>query len=317
MRRAGLEAVAVLLAAAVSLAGCAADEAAGPQAEATAGSVGVLAGVVVDDAIRPVPDAAVNVTGAGTWANTTTDAGGTFRLAGLDAGTYIVRVSKAHHSTHEQAVVVLASEANELVRFQLVFEPGSVAYSTLYTWDGLIQCGAWPTTGCGNANTVTGLMMCSLGLPCFNATEDRSVELHPIDGVPDFLQSELVWEPTLASGEVLRFILGHATWQELQDGEIETDNVTEGRSPLMVTVNATRLAESSLGADRMLLIQVNTGVTVEPVPTCAPDVGAPHCGVGASFQQPYTTFTHAFYGYRPPPGWLFASGEPVPPPPPA
>ncbi|HJQ92659.1 MAG TPA: carboxypeptidase-like regulatory domain-containing protein [Candidatus Thermoplasmatota archaeon] len=299
---------------ALVLAGCAASGPSDANALADDPSLGTLAGVVVDEAIRPVEGALVKVIGGGIEANATADAEGRFAVPGLQPGSYVVRVSKEFYSPHEQAVVVQAGLAEpDLVRFQLVFEPRSIPYSNLYKFEGMFECGVWPTNGCANVNIVTGIMLCSLDLPCFNATQDRSVELIPIDGVPTFLLSEMVWEPTTATGEAMTFGLGSATRQELQDGFADGHNYTEGLSPLMLTLNGTVMADRSIGGDRMLLIQVSAGDSI-PVPASCQPIND-HCGVGVSVQQPYTTYTHAFFGYFPPPGWLFtASGQPPPPP---
>jgi hypothetical protein len=301
-----------LLAAMVLLAGCSGGGPAATGELTVDGATGLLRGVVVDDAIRPVSGATVEVSGQGLVANATSDAQGMFSIP-LPPGAYVVRVSKEFYAGHEQAVTVTAGVAEpELVRFQLVFEPRSIPYAQLYKFEGLFECSAWPTNGCANINILTGIVFCSLDLPCFNATADRSVELIPIDGVPDYLQSEMVWKPTNSLGESMIFGLGSATREELQDGFADGHNGTEGPSPLMLSLNGSVMLERSIGGDRMLLIQVSAGVTQE-APVCPPELGPP-CGVGVVVEQSYTTYTHAFFGYAPPPEWRFTSGEPVPPP---
>lgn len=313
MRQAPLVAMVVLLA------GCAGasdapSDAAGLADDPTRGT---LAGVVVDDAIRPVADASVDVTGGGTQANTTTDREGRFAIPGLEPGTYVVRVSKEFYSAHEQAVVVQDGlDEPEVVRFQLVFEPRSVPYADLYKFEGFFECGfSFPfggTNGCANVNIVTGIMLCAYDLPCMNVTSDRSVELIPITPQPDFLQSEMVWEPTSDAGRALDFGLFAATREELQDGFADGYNGTWGESPLMLQLNGTELEESRIGIDgRQLGIQVSSAWST-PIPVCA-DL-EPTCGMGVVVQQAYTTFTHAFHGYRPPAGWLFTASGPPPPP---
>jgi hypothetical protein len=301
------------LIAGVLLAGCAGTGTTGSEDGASNASQGILLGLVVDDAIRPVAGAFVNVTGQGLSFNETTDDDGRFRFQDLVPGAYLVRVGKQFYAQHEQAVVVEAGNLDpDLVRFQLVFEPRSVPYAQLYKFDGYFECGVWPTNGCANVNIATGIVLCSLDLPCFNVTGDRSVELHPIDGIPTFLQSEMVWEPTTDAGRAFLFGIGHATREELQDGMADADNFTEGLSPLTLTINATTLTEASIGGDRMLLIQVQEGVTNGVPGGC---VAYNPCGFGAAVQQSYTTYTHAFYGYLPPPGWRFTVDGPPPPPP--
>jgi hypothetical protein len=302
-----------MLVAALFLAGCTGGGAESSDDLALEAGTGVLFGLVVDDAVRPVAGAAVNLTGRDVSVNQTTDEEGRFSIADLLPGAYVVRVSKEFYTASEQAVVVAADVPDpELVRFQITFEPGSLPYVNLYKFEGFFECSAWPTNGCANVNILTGIVLCSLDLPCFNVTGDRSVELIPIDGIPTYLQSEMVWEPTNPMGESMIFGLGSATREELQDGFADGHNGTQGRSPLMLSLDEEIMLNRSIGGERMLLIQVSAGVTQE-LPVCPPELGPP-CGVGASAQQPYTTYTHAFHGFFPPAGWLFTVDGPLPPP---
>lgn len=302
---------------AVVLAGCATSEAAGGADAAADPSKGRLRGIVVDDAIRPIAGATVNITGQGVAINLTTDERGSFLVPDLEPGAYLVRVSKEFYAAHEQAVTVSSGVLEpELARFQLVFEPGSIPYSEIYQFEGLFECGfavpGYSTGGCANVNIVTGVMLCSYNLPCFNVTGDRSVELIWIARHPDFIQSELVWTPTTETGRALEFGLGAGTWQELQDGFVDSYNYTWGESPLMLQLHGADLEESRIGIDnRSLLIQIHPAWTFL-VPVCS-DV-QPNCGFGAHAQQPYRTYTHAFYGYAPPAEWRFATDGPPPPP---
>lgn len=296
-------------------------------------SLGTLAGVVVDEAIRPVAGASVDVAGAGfAGANATTDAGGRFSVPGLEPGTYIVLVSKQFYSPHQQAVTVTTGP-DELARFQLVFEPRSIPYASVYKYDGFHECGFNFVRVCSNINIATGIVLCSYdppGLPCFNVTGDRSLFFQPIDGIPNFIQAELVWTPTTEPGRALNFYIGGGNISELQLGTASTYNFTGGESPLMLRITnhegdsawcrgsdppcgKEALNESRIGTERVLLGQVDAGPTYPaPVPGCE-DIG--YCAVGFSAQQPFTMFTTVFYGYEPPSDWRFASGQPVPPPP--
>lgn len=277
---------------------------------------GWLSGVVVDEAVRPLGEALVVATGPSGILNRTTGPDGLFRMEGLAPGVYLVEVSKAFYSTHQQAIDVREAVGEPPVaKFQLALQTGSVPFVDLYKFDGFFECSAWPTNGCANINILTGIVFCSLDIPCFNVTGDRSVELIPIVPQPLFLQSEMVWTPTNDLGRAMQFGVGAATREELQDGFADGYNFTEGESPLMLTLQDDLLEESRIGVEgRQLLIQVSSGVT-QPLPAeCPPPLGSP-CGVGVNVQQAYTTFTHAFHGYRPPAGWLFTDTGQAPAPP--
>jgi hypothetical protein len=315
------------------LAGCsgkgAADDALGPSGPVGDGE-GVLRGLVVDDAIRPIAEASVLVTGGGATFNATSDAAGLFRLDGLTPGAYLVRVSKAYYSAHEQAVVVETGvEEPDLVRFQLVFEASSVPFATVYKYEGLHECGLNLIRVCSNINIATGIVLCGYhdSIPCFNVTQDSSLFFQLIDGIPTFIQAELVWEPTSETGRALNFVIGGGNQSELQSGFASGYNFTGGESPLMLritnhegenswcyqnvddceipeTLNYTRI-----GTERALLGQVDAGPSH--------DIGGVE-EVGFSVQQKFTMFTTVFYGYEPADDWRFTvHGEPPPAPPPA
>src|SRR5689334_7265977 len=56
-------------------------------------TTGIILGVVVDSAIRPIKGAAVDVSGLGVQQNATTDDGGRFAVGGLPAGTYLLKAT--------------------------------------------------------------------------------------------------------------------------------------------------------------------------------------------------------------------------------
>jgi hypothetical protein len=318
------------------MAGCAGtgagDAAAGPSGGAGNGR-GVLNGLVVDDAIRPIGEASVTVTGGGSTANTTSDSSGLFRVEGLAPGAYLVRVSKQFYSSHEQAVVVATGvEEPDLVRFQLVFEAASVPFSTVYKYEGFHECGLNVIRVCSNINIATWIVVCGStgGAVCVgNVTGDRSLFFQEIDGIPTFLQAELVWEPTLDTGSALSLVIGGGNESELNSGFASGYNFTEGESPLMLritnhegesswcyqnvedcevpeTLNYTRI-----GTERTLLGQVDAGSSQE-IGGCG--LISP-CELGFSVQQRFTMFTTVFYGYEPADEWRFTdTGAPPPPP---
>jgi hypothetical protein len=301
---------AALLAASVVLAGCAARS--GGSAAAADPTLGTLRGVVVDAAVRPLAGAAVAVQPGGL--NATTGADGLFAFPGLRPGDYSVTVAKDGYIGAATTATVAAGEGPAL---QVLLEValGSARYANLYKFDGLYECSAWPTNGCANVNILTGVVFCSLDLPCFNTTGDRSIQLIPIDGIPDYLQSEMTWEPTLDTSRNLLFGVGGATRQELQDGLAEGYNFTEGPSPLTLGLDHTLLVEKDItgASGRMLLLQISSAPTYGVPGGCAPVSDT--CGAGASFEQPFTVYTHAFFGYVPPPDWTFVGEGDAPPPP--
>lgn len=101
------------------LAGCAAPPE--PQAPAGVGpdliidegsSRGAIAGVVVDQAIRPLGQATVTLVGQSV--NRTTDAGGLFAFEDLEPGTYFLATTAEHHDAVQTSVEVQAGEVSRV-----------------------------------------------------------------------------------------------------------------------------------------------------------------------------------------------------------
>lgn len=318
------------------LAGCSdggAAEADGPEDGLPAGDLR-LEGVVVDDAVRPLADVNVTATGPTGTLGTTTDAEGLFAFEGVAPGVYIVVASKPFYISHQQAVTV-GEGAAALAKFQLTFEASQVPYANVYKYDGFYECGAYTVRLCSNVNIATWVVLCAQTNVCLgNVTQDHSLFFQWVEPGLDFLQTELAWTPTSPTGEALGLLIGGGSEEELKEGiALPAYNGTAGPSPLMLRISnhesedswcrrneqceTTEVVnESRIGTDRALLVQVDTGPSVPVTESCGVDgVYDPEpCGAGFSFQQPYTMFTIAFYGYEPPVDWLFAATGEVPPP---
>lgn len=324
----------LLVLAFATLAGCSQPEmpAAGADAILHEGE-GTLRGVVVDDAVRPVAQAAIRLTGSGAERNTTTGDDGQFLFVGLAPGTYLVEASKTYYGAHQQAVVVEAGiETPEIVKFQLVFEPGSLPFATVYKYDGMHECGLNVVRVCSNVNIATWIVLCAnTGLCMGNVTSDRSLFFQYIDGAPTFLQAELVWTATLPGGEALTLLVGGGTQEELRAGvSLPAYNLTSGPSPLVARVSnhegpsawcrnvpdppcgERALEESGIGVTRALLGQVDAGPALKADALCG---SVDPCGVGHATQQKFSLYTSVFYGYEPPADWLFSDEGLLPPPP--
>jgi hypothetical protein len=334
--------------AAIALAGCA-DKGAGAEGSdaATDGSApapdgsGSLVGLVVDDAVRPLADANVTATGPSGTRTTLSDAGGMFRFDGLAPGVYLVDVSKPFYIAHRQAVTVVEGVEPEAARFQLTFEAASVPYANVYKLEGFYECGLYTLRVCSNVNIATWVVLCAQtgGQVCIgNVTQDHSLFFQWVEPGLDFIQTEMAWSPTTATGTAMSLLIGGGSEAELKEGvSLPAYNGTSGESPLMLRVSNHEgpdnwcaretgnedcnspdvLNRSKIGTERALLIQVDTGPTFPVMESCGvPGPYDPHpCGAGVSAQQPYTLFTITFYGYEPPVDWLFATTGEVPPPP--
>lgn len=324
---------------ALLLAGCSdapADASGDGEAGAVATGVGALLGVVVDDAVRPLAGANVTAAGPSGPLQAVTGTDGGFRFDGLAPGIYLVEASKRFYITTQQAVTVVEGVEPEAATFILTFEASSVPYATLYKYDGFYECGLYTVRVCSNINILTWVVVCAnTGVCVGNVTNDHSLLFQWVEPGLDFLQTELAWTPTSSTGEALSLLIGGGNEEELKSGvSLPAYNGTQGPSPLMLRISNHEAAdswcrrneqcertdvlnESSIGTTRAMLVQVDTGPTYGVADSCGvPDVYEPQpCGAGFSFQQPFTLFTTAFYGYEPPLDWLFATTGALPPPP--
>lgn len=302
--------VLVLMLATVSMAGCAdsADNAVDGTNDDIA-APGVLRGVVVDDAIQPIEGATVVVAPGG--AQNTTNAGGEFEFPDLEPGTYTLTVSRKGY-LDETVVAPVTEGPNPIVKVILPVDSDALAYVNAYVFQGFVECAAFPFNWCAQVN-IASLILCEgYGLCVGNITTDRSLAFQWLDGVPDFLQTEMVWEASNSLGENFLFVVGGGTREELAGGFVSALNTTRGPSPLMMQLDGDTLEEHSIGGERALMTQLHPSPQEEIPGGC---VQWNPCGPSFHLMQDYEYFTHTFFGYEPPEDWLFAEDGAPPGPP--
>ena len=269
-------------------------------------TTGVLRGVVVDEAIRPLADVIVTITGF-TNANTTTTANGGFGFEGLEPGTYFVMATKAGFSTTQQSAEVVAGvDDPPLVRFQLVIDPETRPFFDAYVFDGYIQCSF--------SLLAAGFAACSTLGP---VSTDRLDVTYTLDKTPDWLQSEMLWDSTQAASDALSM-----SYSASGDGALLTNWADAGgSSPITIQTNRTLNAQWNIGNGTDLFIRIFNQPIEGTRPSdpvngddCVdrPGLGGCLTGLGLTVQQQLTIYTHAFYGYTPDPSWRFSEASMVP-----
>jgi hypothetical protein len=304
-------AVALLLVA--GLAGCAGDASdAAREAPGEPGTV-TLRGVVVDEAIRPVAGARIDVDGAAVnGTGNATGADGLFAVPGLQPGAHVVRAAKPGYADAVTQVDLRLGAGNEAVKLVLVADPSGLAFAEVQKIDGYVECGTDTFNShfaaCGSGNVGSFIVCAQAGVCQGNVSADRYIVIQRFDRTPTFLVIEVAWEATQALGTSLSVWLGSATKEQLRFYPETPDvwNTTEGPSPLYGTMNGTVLNESGIGKDAWFLAQVFAGDAGQTGPAA----------LGAVVQQRFQMFFTSFYGYEPPPDWRFATTG-VPPAPPA
>jgi hypothetical protein len=271
--------------------------------EATA-TTGVIRGIVVDAAIRPIAGATVSLKGDTPATVETTD-DGAFGFDRLPPGTYFLSVHKVGFADVQQSADVVAGvEEPPIVKVQLVADGKPAPFYAEYKVEGIIECGTSAIALCGGVHDVV-VIACieSGGAVCLpQPTNDAYSAFLAIDGTPDYVQTEMVWETTQALGDSMSYALRYADKETYDGGMYEGGfDSFEGPSPLLGHVSGEDAAEAELGNRTGLVFSIFSG-------------GAQGTPLGVTVEQSYTFFIHAFYGYEPPEGWRFTDAGTVPPP---
>lgn len=273
-------------------------------------TTGVIRGIVVDEAIRPL--AGVSVTIQGRDDATTSNHGGAFGFDGLDPGAYTVAASLAGHVTVQiEATVVAGLDDPDLVKILLGRDASGGAFFTERTFEGFLECDAATGNWCYLANKHTCTVYSAAGQRCTNVTADNSffaIDVTDLNGPPDWTQSELVWKSTQS---VFTYLLTRIDIL-VTPPTIEYSNSSHGNSPLKVTFNRTEAEDHKLGTEGQLGLKVFSYGN----PTLC-DTNANLCAATAAVNQRITFYVHLFYGYEPPHDWRFTDNSEVPGPPPS
>lgn len=316
-----------LLVAATALAGCSGgggdgdggpDPAEGPPPLQATATTGVIRGVVVDEAIRPLPNVTVQASGpGGASATATTGEDGFFGLQGLAPGNWFLAASKVAYESSQVGVEVVAGlDSPPIAKIQMVFVPGAVPFQVLIHYEGFLECAVPGANVCFILNFYPCLVQQAAGQPCSgNVTNDNSVfQIHEqilsFQRNPDWTQAELVWESTQAVTDWLRIRMS-ANSPDDGSGIDERNLVVSGPSPLMASLNASVNEEWELGvAEGLALESFAAGNDM----LCGlPNVGVNPCQ-GVTLNQRVDFYFHFFFGYAPPEGWRFSADGDVPPP---
>lgn len=313
----GSLAPALVLVAALVVAGCASKDRPDLPAVDMPGP-GSIAGVVVDQAVRPIEGALVEVLDL--QLSATTDADGAFLVTGVPAGVHVVRASHGLYDTQQQTVeVVEGADEGTKAKFQLNRVIFATPYSQVQKFDGFIVCSVgfslYASEECGEG----------VGMPC----ED------PVLGTPlpppgctrvggqgnnfaqwDFyldgpfvrtLVVEMSWEPASPTLEEFQLNVGN-DWTCTPFCNGNGLNVTGGPSPLYTTVTFDSLQLTDrLGNDVALTADTRFSTFVWP----NWGSGDPE-QLNVALNQPYQAFATAFYYLPAPVGWSFLAGDVAP-----
>ena len=297
-----MRSVALLVVVALLLAGCSdgnggakndLEDVFGDTPRAASGK-GLIRGLVLTPAIVPIQGATVQLTGSAL--NQTTDDDGAFVFVDLDPGTYFLQVSKPGWTSLQQSADVAADvQEPAILRITIDKVPGAEPRAVTLQADGYISC--------------------SLGTPLTYSScatlEDESPEIYfDIDGVPNWIQTEVIWDSTQPSGDWLYMIQGFCTCDggvpDLpRDGGSRFDETPEATNPYIANANTTFLQEWDVGNDP------DVAQLVVSVSSSGPQPQETN-GSGVALNQAFSVYATFFYNFIPDPEWTFGEDGPYP-----
>lgn len=253
---------------------------------------GLIRGIVLDASLTPVPGATVKLVGQ---EDRTTDGNGIFVFSDLDPGTYFLQASKPGWTEVQQSVDVQADVAEPpIVKVSIERIPGAEPRAETLVLDGYISCSAGTPVSFHDCNTVE---------------EQRSRVYFPIQGRPQWVQTELIWDSTQAAGDWLYVVQGVCA---CADGEVPDvgpgrfDETPEATSPYIARATPDFLADQDAGGENLELVVDASASGPEPETTN---------GSGIALNQRFQVYATFFYNLEPAADWMFVEDGPYPVPP--
>lgn len=262
-----------------------ADEAAKQVEVAATDTTGIIRGVVVDEAIRPL--AGVEVAVEGTGRNQTTSAAGAFGFEGLAGGTYFLTAHRPRFEAVRIGIIVEAGKKDpEPVRVVMAAIPGTEPFIEAFNAKIFIALSVPMVGTLGGDDLGTG----DPDRLIFNVQPNATV-----------IQMETKWEATLPTSQQLR-MYGSASEQ----GSPIAIHSASGASPLVIRVNGTEEGDVADG------FYFGVGSLSRGITSTEP----PNPNGYLVFNQQVDGFAHAFHNFMPDEGWVFVRDGPhaLPPP---
>jgi len=260
-------------------------------------TTGIIRGIVVDTAVRPVAGVHLSLKAGDKVLTTDSIANGGFGFQGLAPGTYFITAAKPGFNDVRTSADVKANDAAPpLVKISIEPNPASQPFVESYVFKGMIEC--------SGTFVVVGAALCDLpNIAAPNTTNDDTQVHYQVQRVPTWVQSEMVWDSTQALGTDLSLMYSYGPESGCDDPIYLCDDRVDGPSPLLLAAGPKDIQKVGIGNSTDIYIRVfNTGTTTSQ--------GL----VGATIEQSFTVYTQVFYGFQPPDGYRFSKdGDPVVP----
>lgn len=283
-----------------------------PEATATKG---VILGVVVDEAIRPIAAAKVGLNlPDGTTKEESTDDQGRFAYGDLDPGTYLLQVSHLQYTSAQTSVEVVAGEEDPTVHrvlLERLFD--QEPYHEQLQFDGYLACAyaiGVSSTCVNDYSRIFGCLnpsACICPGGCFrnqNLSRQGGNLREYVSTVGPGWQTivwEMTWEPTSDFGEQLGLTVSY--YSRPTASHIFASG--GGPNPVRVQVDVgVEHDNAQLGGGYSTMIPENGTEELFTFFSAA--------GGNVAINQQFKAFqTHFYYG-KIPEGWSFVNGDPFP-----
>ncbi len=254
---------------------------------AATSTTGIIRGIVVDEAIRPIGNASIQLTPGDKKA--TTGDGGTFGFDDLEPGTYFLRVERRGYNSTQTSTEVVAGVAEPpIVKVLLGLNPIATPYVEALAFNGFLSFGAAVFA------TSIGTTIYDLGIG------DTSIWTIKYTELPMWTQGELVWTHNQAAGGML-------IWEMTDTSNTHYGYRETTVSPALAYWDTETLVdhnETTLDPDQGIAYRFFGG----PHPACDGIYGF---GCGLTIQQRADAYIHSFYNFVPFEGWRFTvDGDP-------
>lgn len=311
--------LAPLVALALLLAGCSSD---GTEAVVTeqgsidfsdvevevSATTGAIRGVVVDDAIRPIAEVKVAVNAAGVNQTGATDGDGRFAFSDLKPGTYFIRAEHLLYETTQVSVEVAAGVEPSITKVLMKAKFDQKPYHQQMKFQGFIACGYQAVLISAPCVTDYTTIACAGGCvpPAHDTLAGAQGDLRALNTTVEAqwqsIVLEMTWEP---NGQGTSDQMGMLLSYDQRTASEWFGNV-EGANPLLLRFETGEKHPSSQGTKRPM---------VEP--EGAQDLlilGSikGESDVGVNVNQDFTIIQTNFYNAKPPEGWSFIRGDPMP-----
>ncbi len=283
-------------------------------AQATA-TTGIIRGLVVDTAIRPLVGAIVHIQ-VPVNRTATTGQDGQFSFSALEPGTYFLQVELANYTTVQQSAEVVAGESEPPIT-KVVLErlQSTKPYVDAFSKAGFITFGA-------------SIGITSIGSTFFGGIgDDDAIWNVKFTQVPTWAQGELVWDQTQQAGGMLIWEMVHGGTNDFHGHRETNESPALAYWPTSDLVNETENITADgidyrfFGGPHPALAPNSAGGPFPPedqcpvIPTVVLGNRNPcRFGFGLTAQQRADGYIHNFYNFAPPAGWRFTvDGDPVVP----